>query len=148
MGTRLYSFIDRTNENLMSKRYATIIEDGTETQPLATAFDLDAWLVWPHILVSGRGDTSTLLDAEPSRLGLKRRVGLVVPNFQMVPALLRGSDMVAMLPSRVIPGEGDMISFAPPIPVSGFPLHLAWHRRRAKDAAVRHVTAILGKLLQ
>jgi hypothetical protein len=41
----------------------------------------DVWLAWPHILVSGRGDTSTPLYAELSASALKRRVGLVVPNF-------------------------------------------------------------------
>ena len=136
---------DLHREELLIEHYLVVMRAG---HPAAEAFDLKAWLAYPHILVSGRGDTRTPLDAELSSRGLSRRVGLVVPNFQMVPALLQGSEMIAMLPSRVISDFGGIISFPPPIPVSGFPLHLAWHTRRAKDAALQHVAAILGGLLR
>jgi DNA-binding transcriptional LysR family regulator len=136
---------DLHREELLVEHYLVVMRTG---HPAAEAFDLETWLAYPHILVSGRGDTRTPVDAELSSRGLSRRVGLVVPNFQMVPALLQGSDMIAMLPSRVSSDFGGVISFPPPIPASGFPLHLAWHARRAKDAALQHVAAILGRLLR
>lgn len=136
---------DLHREELLTEHYLVAMRTD---HPAASTFDLDAWLSYPHILVSGRGDTRTPLDAELASRGLSRRVGLVVPNFQMVPSLLRGSDMIAMLPSRVMPSGDAFISFPPPIPVSGFPLHLAWHRRRAKDAALQHVATILSTLLR
>ena len=116
--------------------------------PAAEEFGLEPWLAFPHIIVSGRSDTRTPVDTELETRGLSRRVGLVVPTFQMVPTLLESSDMMAMLPSRVMRNFGGLISFPPPIPVSGFPMHLAWHRRRAKDAGLQHVAAILGELLR
>ncbi|MFD1912281.1 LysR family transcriptional regulator [Halodurantibacterium flavum] len=119
-----------------------------QDHPAVAAFDLDSWLAWPHILVSGRGEARSQLDAELSRLGRTRRVGLVVPNFGMVPDLLRGSDMIAMLPSRVGATAGDLVTLPTPIPVGGFPLHLAWHRRRTKDRALRHVAAALSAALR
>lgn len=136
---------DLHREELLIEHYLVVMRQG---HPAAEAFDLEAWLAYPHILVSGRGDTRTPLDAELSSRGLSRRVGLVVPNFQMVPALLQGSEMIAMLPSRVMSDFGGLVSFPPPISVSGFPLHLAWHARRAKDTALQHVAAILGRLLR
>jgi len=136
---------DLHREELLTEHY--VIGMRTE-HPAAEAFDLDAWLAYPHMLVSGRGDTRTPLDAELSRRGLSRRVGLVVPNFQMAPALLQNSDLIAMLPSRIKAEAGNLRFFAPPIPVPGFPLHLAWHRRRANDAALQHVATILGRLLR
>jgi DNA-binding transcriptional LysR family regulator len=116
--------------------------------PAAKAFSLKKWLAFPHILVSGRGDTRTPVDADLASRGLSRRIGLVVPNFQMVPALLHGSDMIALLPSRVLPDFDGLASFPPPIDVAGFSLHLAWHRRRSKDIALQHVAAILVRLLR
>ena len=116
--------------------------------PAADAFDLKAWLAYPHVIVTGRSDRRTLLDTELVTRGLSRRVGFVVPTFQMVPALLVGSDMMAMLPSRVLRNFGGLISFPRPIPVPGSPLHLAWHRRRARDPGLQHVAAILGELLR
>ncbi|UDU21318.1 LysR family transcriptional regulator [Sinorhizobium meliloti] len=136
---------DLHREELLTEHYVVVMRAG---HPAAEAFDLNAWLSYPHILVSGRGDTTTPLDAELSRFGLSRRVGLVVPNFQMVPSLLQDSDMIAMSPSRATPSGGSLVSFLPPIPVPGFQLHMAWHRRRAKDAALQHVARILGALLR
>jgi hypothetical protein len=53
-----------------------------------------------------------------------------------------------MVLSRVMRNFAGLVSFAPPFPVSGFPMHLAWHRRRDRDAALQHVAAILGELQQ
>jgi DNA-binding transcriptional LysR family regulator len=136
---------DLHREELLVEHYLVVMR---AAHPAVQAFDLEAWLAYPHILVSGRGDTRTPVDAELAARGLSRRVGLVVPNFQMVPPLLRGSDMIAMMPSRVMSDLEGFATFAPPIPVSGFALHLAWHTRRAKDAALQHVAAILGRLLR
>jgi len=136
---------DLHREELLVEHYLVVMRAG---HPAAQAFDLEAWLVYPHILVSGRGDTRTPVDAELAARGLARRVGLVVPNFQMVSPLLQGSDMIALMPSRVMSDLEGFVSFPPPIPVSGFALHLAWHTRRTKDAALQHVAAILGRLLR
>lgn len=136
---------DIHRDELLHEHYVIAMRAG---HPAAAGFDLDTWLRYPHILVSGRGETRTPLDAELSTLGLSRRVGLVVPNFQMVQTVLQSSDMIAMLPSRVMPDDGKLVSFAPPIAVKGFPLHLAWHRRRDKDTALQHVASIFRKLLR
>lgn len=136
---------DIHREELLAESYVIALRPG---HPAIPGFDLGAWLAWPHILVSGRGEARSPLDAELARFSLSRRVGLVVPSFGMVPDLLRGSDMIAMLPSRVMAASGDLVILPTPIPVPGFPLHLAWHRRREKDRALRHVAAVLVRLLR
>ncbi len=135
---------DIHREELLSEHYVIALRPG---HPAIPGFDLDSWLGWPHILVSGRGEARSPLDAELARMGRTRRVGLVVPSFGMVPDLLRGSDMIAMLPSRVMAVAGDLATLPTPIPVTGFPLHLAWHLRRAKDRALKHVAGVLAGLL-
>lgn len=136
---------DLHREELLVEHYRAAMRNG---HPAAADFDLDAWLAYPHILVSGRGDTRTPIDAELASRGLSRRVGLVVPSFQMVPDLLRGSDMIALLPSRILAEFDGLVSLPPPIPTPDFTLHLAWHRRRAKDAALQYVAAILARSLR
>ena len=136
---------DLHRQEVLVEHYLIAMRAG---HPAAEAFSLEAWLAYPHILVSGRKDTRTPVDSELMARGLSRRVGVVVPTLQMVPTLLEGSDMIAMVPSRVIRNFAGLVSFPPPIPVSGFPMHLAWHRRRAKDVALQHVAMILGKLLR
>lgn len=123
---------------LLHERYRVVMRRG---HPAAAAFDLDAWLAHPHVLVSARGDSQSPVDAALGRLGRSRRVGVVVPAFSLVPGLLADSDLIALLPSRCLsPGwDETLTAFEPPIAVQGFPLHLAWHVRRDRDPAVRHV---------
>ncbi|WP_421580616.1 LysR family transcriptional regulator [Shinella sp. M31] len=125
-------------ETLVEEHYAVAMR---RDHPAAMNFTLEQWLAFPHILVSGRGDTRTPFDDQLAALGKTRRVGIVVPSFLMVPALLEDSDLIAMMPSHCLPPEAATRFHValPPIPVTGFPLHLAWHRRRDKDRAVRHV---------
>ena len=136
---------DLHREKLLVEHYAVAMRHGHRAE---AAFDLAAWLAYPHILVSGRGDAHTPIDAELAARGLTRRVGFVVPNFQMVETLLQGSDMIALLPSRVLSSFAGLVSLPPPLPVPGFTLHLAWHRRRMKDVALQHVASILTGLLR
>lgn len=125
-------------ETLLHEHYVVALR---RDHPAATGFTLDHWLAYPHILVSGRGDMRTPLDDQLAALGKARRVGIVVPSFLMVPSLLEGSDLIAMMPSHCLPPDAQdrFHILPPPIPVAGFPLHLAWHRRRDKDRAVQHV---------
>jgi len=116
--------------------------------PAAADFNRDKWLEFPHIVVSGRGEHRTPLDADLRERGLERRVGLVVPNFAMVPPILRATSMLAMLPSRIARNDPTLITFDPPVPVSGFMLSLAWHRRNERDRALRHVAEQLWTFLR
>ncbi|MCA1951837.1 MAG: LysR family transcriptional regulator [Hyphomicrobiales bacterium] len=116
--------------------------------PAACAFDLDTWLAWPHIVISGQGDRRTPLDARLDRIGRSRRIGLVVPSFGMVPDLLARTDMIAMLGAHSFAwrSQDALIAFAPPIGVDGFPLQLAWHRRQSDDQAVAHVASTIKRV--
>ena len=118
--------------------------------PAARGFNLDKWLAYPHVLVSGRGETRGNLDEALARTGRTRRVGLVIPSFLAVPPLLERSDFIALVPSRLVPPPargGKLAVFKPPIPVEGFTLHAAWHARRDDDPVVRHVAEAIAEVL-
>jgi DNA-binding transcriptional LysR family regulator len=131
---------------LLHETYVVAMRKG---HPAADAFSLDAWLSYPHILVSGRGDTHGALDEALAAFGRSRRVGLVMPSFLMVPPTLESSDMIALLPRHCLPvdHEGRLAVFEPPIRVEGFPLHIAWHKRRDGDVAVQHVAELVRACL-
>lgn len=135
---------DIHRDTLLNEHYVVALREG---HPAADGFNLDRWLDFPHILVSGRGEGRSPLDMEFARIGRSRRVGLVVPSFGMVAELLRGSDMIAMLPSRVVQLADGLTILPPPIAVPGFALHLAWHRRRTRDAGLQHVVDLVKGLL-
>lgn len=133
-------------ETLLRETYRVVMR---RDHPAAARFDLDAWLSYPHVLVSGRGQTRGALDDALAAHGRSRRIGMVVPSFLIVPPLLEASDLIALLPSRFAPPDSAarFAVFEPAIAVEGFPLHLAWHTRRDGDAGVQHVAAILRSLL-
>jgi DNA-binding transcriptional LysR family regulator len=136
---------DIQRQFVFAERYVVALRDG---HPAITNFDLDRWLAFPHILVSGKGEARSSLDAQLGQIGRTRRIGLVVPSFTMVPTLLRGSDMVAMVPSRVLADAPDLVGLPVPIAVAGFSLHLGWHRRRKNDKGLQHVASALIGLIK
>lgn len=133
-------------ETLLHEEYVVVMR---KDHPAAEDFGLRQWLAFPHIVVSGRGDTRGALDDVLAKHGHTRRVGLVVPSFLMVPPLLEGSDLICMLPSRCVPAGSrqEFAVFAPPISVEGFPLHLSWHKRHDRNEGVQHVAGIVRNVL-
>ncbi|MGT2494673.1 LysR substrate-binding domain-containing protein [Cupriavidus basilensis] len=63
---------------LLREHYVVAMRAG---HPAAAGFSLARWLDFPHVLVSGRGESRTPLDDALAALGLSRRVGMVVPEF-------------------------------------------------------------------
>jgi DNA-binding transcriptional LysR family regulator len=126
--------------------FSVVARDG---HPALATLNLDTWLSYPHVLVSGSGNRSSPIDDSLAALGRTRTIGIVVPTFLMVPPLLRDSDLIALLPTRAIAAsapEGLTIR-PPPIPIDDFPLHVAWHRRRDHDLAVQHVAAVIEQAI-
>jgi DNA-binding transcriptional LysR family regulator len=133
-------------ETLSQESYCVVMR---REHPAASAFDLDRWLAYPHIIVSGHGATRGALDEVLEGRGLARHVGAVVPSFAMVPPMLVGSDLIALLPRRAMPAEPHGLSVhESPIPVDGFPLHLAWHVRRDRDPGVMHIAGLIRALIE
>lgn len=127
---------------LRDTRHAVVMR---RHHPAAKHFDLEAFLAHPHVQVSGNGDSDGAVDQALARLGRSRRVGVVVPTFQMVPSLVAKSDLIAVLPARCVSeGNPDLVIFEPPLTVEMAPISLVWHSRHDKDAGVQHVIGILG----
>ncbi|WP_341677333.1 LysR family transcriptional regulator [Niveibacterium sp. SC-1] len=131
---------------LHRETYAVAMRKG---HPAARSFDLERWLAYPHLLISGRGDRSGPLDDALARIGRQRRIGMVLPSFLIALPLLHSSDHIALLPRTcfAMSGAENLLMREPPLAVEGFPLHLAWHARRDQDPAVRHVAALLQDII-
>ncbi len=80
---------DIRREELLRESYVVAMR---HDHPAVAGSDLNRWLFYPHVLVSGRGEVRGALDEALARHGRTRRVGLVVPNFLLVPPLLLASD--------------------------------------------------------
>jgi DNA-binding transcriptional LysR family regulator len=96
---------------------------------------LDSFCSFPHVLVAPyRGDFSGPTDVALAALGRKRDIALVVPSFSVVAAMLEATDLVAVLPGKLLAQTRRKLHvFDTPIPVEGFALHAFWPERVHAD---------------
>lgn len=103
-----------------------------------------------HVLVSPDGggfDGPT--DAALATRGLKRRVVLSLPHFTVAMATVAATDLVAMLPWRLVRDAPDLRVVDAPVEVPGYTLAMTWHARRHRDPAHRwlraRIAAVVGR---
>jgi DNA-binding transcriptional LysR family regulator len=126
---------------LFEERYVFIARRGHPA--LRRPLDMTRFCELEHVMVSPRGGSFTtpvdeVLDAQ----GLRRRVVVSASTFHSVLDLVERSDLVALVPARMVEGRGRNVRvrvLAPPLPVPGFAIHMAWHNRNHRDAAQRWV---------
>jgi DNA-binding transcriptional LysR family regulator len=89
-----------------------------------------------HVIVSpDGGGFSGITDEVLSKVGLTRRVVLSVPHFLFVMSAVASSDLVAMLPARLVRSVDALQVVEPPVDVPGFEMAMLWHERSHRDPA-------------
>jgi DNA-binding transcriptional LysR family regulator len=112
--------------------------------------DLKTFAALDHVFVSPRGGgfagaTDVALEAH----GLTRRVALSVASFLMVPEVVARSDLIAIVPERLVKDRADRVQiFDPPLPIPGFSISLVWHDRTSAHPAQRWLRDRLVTLQQ
>ena len=101
--------------------------------------DLSRFCAFAHLLISPeRSDFHGVTDDALAALGARRTIALVVPTFSVAPAILASSDLIAVLPERMIIGLGGAVAtFPTPVVVVGFDLVAYWPERLHQDPAHR-----------
>jgi DNA-binding transcriptional LysR family regulator len=89
-----------------------------------------------HVVVSpDGGGFRGITDEALAWLGLSRRVVLSVPHFLFVRSVLATTDLVAMLPSRLVRDTSGLQLVEPPVDVAGYEMSMLWHERSHRDPA-------------
>lgn len=109
------------------------------------ALDLETYCALTHVVVSSTGGShSGLLDEPLAALGRRRHVALSVQQFTLLPEIVRTTDHVATLPSRLAERHAATLDcFELPFPSPLFTLHAAWHPRQQADPALRWLRTLL-----
>lgn len=106
--------------------------------------DLDRFCELDHALVSYSGDRFWgVTDDALAVVGRERRVVLSVTSFLILADLLRETDLVAVVPSRLVQRVNGLATVDPPIPIPGFTKVAVWHERTHHDPGHRWVRAVL-----
>lgn len=89
-----------------------------------------------HVMVSpDGGGFYGVTDEALAKIGLARKVVLSVPHFLFVRSLLANTDLVAMLPARLVRDTRDLKVVEPPLEVPGYEMSMLWHERSHRDPA-------------
>ena len=131
-------------EPLGAYPYAVVMRRDHPAALVAT-FDLDAWLAFPHIVVSGRGDRQGSVDEALARIGRHRRVAAVAPTFLHALELLCDTHLLAAFPTGVMRSNAAARLTSRPVPLTLTPvsLHLVRHHRTYVDPAVTLVAELI-----
>ncbi|NVH75242.1 LysR family transcriptional regulator [Paraburkholderia sp. JPY432] len=89
-----------------------------------------------HVIVSpDGGGFFGVTDETLAKLGLARKVVLSVPHFLFMQSVLASTDLVGMLPARLVRGSDALRMVEPPVEVPGYEMAMLWHERVHRDPA-------------
>jgi LysR family transcriptional activator of mexEF-oprN operon len=111
---------------------------------------LDEYCSRPHVLVSHNGHTSGIVDEWLAAIGRTRRVVLSVPQFSVLPALLRGTELLAGLPDYTASAMAiSGLFFEEPLPFEAptLDLSMVWLSVMDSDPAERWLRSRLEHVM-
>lgn len=89
-----------------------------------------------HVVVSpDGGGFYGVTDEALAEVGFSRRVVLSVPHFLFVMSVLANTDLVAMLPERLVRNVDALQVVESPVEVPGFEISMLWHERSHREPA-------------
>lgn len=136
--------LDLHARNLFEEHYVCVLRQGHPAMQGRESLTVSELCELDHALVSLNSDRFRgVTDEALAKLGMQREVTLSVESFTILPEILRASDMVAILPSRLVRGVEGLVVFTPPIDIPGFTKVAAWHERTHQDTAHRWLRELL-----
>ncbi|MDO7896231.1 LysR family transcriptional regulator [Pseudomonas citrulli] len=116
---------------------------------LATKLSLKAFCGLEHAVMSpdGAGFVGSTDQALAAK-GLERRVVLSVSNFNSLICALAHSDLVAVVPQRLVRDEPSLHVQAPPLAIPGFEMLMLWPERLHRDPAHMWLRDLIASTLQ
>ncbi|HEX3379859.1 MAG TPA: LysR family transcriptional regulator [Paraburkholderia sp.] len=89
-----------------------------------------------HVIVSpDGGGFFGVTDETLAKVGLARKVVLSVPHFLFMQSVLASTDLVGMLPARLVRDSDALRMVEPPVEVPGYEMAMLWHERVHRDPA-------------
>ncbi|MEX3984809.1 LysR family transcriptional regulator [Paraburkholderia sp. EG287A] len=127
---------------LFDERYVCVMRaDHPAAQRRLT---LDRFCALDHALVSyAGGSLSGVTDEALARVGRTRRVTVSVNSFLVLPDILLTSDLIAVVPSRLVKDAAGLAVVEPPLAIPGFTKTLAWHERTHRSPGHQWARALL-----
>jgi DNA-binding transcriptional LysR family regulator len=119
---------------LFKERY--VLTGRTDHPALQEPLSLTQFCELEHAVVSpDGGGFSGVTDKRLAELGVGRRVVLSVPHFLFLTSALATTDLVAMVPARLIRHCPGLSIAEAPFDIPGYEMTMLWHERVHRDPA-------------
>ena len=112
---------------------------------------LETFCALPHVLFSPEGKLSAMGDAALARVGKSRHVAMTVPVFSGVCRVVRGSDLIALIPAQLAHELKDTYGFKvfmPPMQIEAPVIVGVWHKRADKSPFATWMRAQIFDLMR
>jgi DNA-binding transcriptional LysR family regulator len=112
---------------------------------------LERYVRAKHLLVTLSGESTGLIDPLLQERGLERRIALTVNQFAVAPQIIAQSDLVAILPLRIVQLSGFIHQLhLVPVPVELAPttLQMMWHERNHLEVEQQWLRGLMISLCQ
>lgn len=120
--------------SLFKERY--LLAGRIDHPRLRTPPTLEEFRALEHAIMSPEGGGFVGgTDGALAQLDLTRRVVLSVPNFLFLKSVLARTDLVALLPERLLADAPELRAVEPPLEVPGFEMLMLWPERVHRDPA-------------
>jgi DNA-binding transcriptional LysR family regulator len=136
------------SRHLFDERYVLI---GRRDHPkLCPGISVAQFCALEHVIVSLDGGAfSTPLDSGLAALGHQRKVVLSAASFLFVPGIVAQSDLVALVPERLVRNAAVMLDAVDcAFPVPGFSVSMLWHERHHGHPAQRWLRAMIAEFAE
>ena len=131
---------DLLQKRLFTDRYVCFFDPRQRDAPAT----LEEYLAARHVTVAYEDGRRLEFDELLEERGLRRTVGVAVPNFGGIAAFLDGTPMLTSVPSLMCRGPlGALASVPLPLDAPELSMYLVWHRRRHEDPVHAWVRAQL-----
>lgn len=105
---------------------------------------LDRFCELDHAIVSYVGGSFRgITDLELAKIGRERRVILSISSFLVLTDILRTTDLIAVVPKRLVANNEHLRLIEPPLVIPGFTKLAVWHERTHHDVAHQWVRSLL-----
>lgn len=124
--------------HLFEEHYVCVLREHHPVLKNRKKLTLEQFCTLDHALVSLHGAAfSGITDLVLDQTGKSRKVCVSVGSFLILPDILRSSDLVAVLPSRLVDGQQGLTAVPVPVGIPGFTKIAVWHERTHQDPAQR-----------
>lgn len=106
---------------------------------------LHDYLESPQVLVASDARAEGVTE---TGVGVSRRVVAILPSYALVPAIVRGTELVGHCGPNIIEHldyRHELVLFEPPVPIARETLRVAWRRSAAEDVGLNWLVEVLAQ---